>query len=431
MKRLSLLVVLLFLPAGCRPYSKDSSSSPSATAPPRVTVVRPTKAETFTQTIEQPGKVTAQEETGLHAKIAGYIAEIKKDIGDSVEENETLVTLALPEMESERNQKYAALERAQAQVTQAERAEDVARARVEEFTEAANQSKFSLERWEKEYARISKLAGAKDGVLDTQTKDEAQRQRDAAQAAVKAAEAKVKSANADVKKATADVVAANAQVSLDDADLKRVESLLEYRHIKAPFAGVIAERNADTGHFAAPQATGRTNLPLLVIVKKGPPRIYLNIPEADAPWVKLDLPATVRFGGRELHGKVIRIAGALERKERTLLTEIHLDDDKAALPFGAYVHTTVQVTHKDTRTIPSSAVVVDKEQTFCYLVVQGKAVKTPIQTGLRTAKQVEVLQRQEKTDGKTSWQAWDGDEKVISAIPQNLKDGQEVELAEK
>jgi multidrug resistance efflux pump len=430
MRRLLIALPVVFL-AGCGPSSKDFGSSETGAARATVTVVRPTKADAFTQVIEQPGKVTAQEQTGLHAKIAGYIAEIKKDIGDTVEKDEVLITLALPEMESERNQKAAALDRARAQVTQAERAEDVARARVEEFTEAANQAKFSLERWEKEYARISKLAGSRDGVLDTQTKDETQRQRDVAQAAVKAAEAKIKSANADVRKATADVEAAQADVRLDEADLKRVESLLEYRHIKAPFAGVIAERNADTGHFAAPQATGRTNPPLLVIVKKGPPRIFLNIPEADAPWVKLEAPATVRFGGKELHGKVIRIAGALEPKERTLLTEIHLDDDKVALPFGAYVHTTIQVSHKDTRTIPASAVVVDKEQTFCYLVVQGKAVRTPIQAGLRANNQVEVLQKQVKNDGKVSWQAWDGEEKVISVIPSTLKDGQEVEVTEK
>jgi RND family efflux transporter MFP subunit len=424
-------MLLSLVLAGCGPSSKDTKSSESAAVRVAITVERPKDAKALTQTIEQPGKVTAQEQTGLYAKIAGYISEVKKDIGDTVGDDEPVIILALPELESECKQKEAAVKAAEARLTQAKRAEDVAKARIDEYMELCEQAKFSLARWEKEYARFSDLASSKNGVLDTQTKIEAEHQRDSAKSAVKAAEARVKSAKAEQEKAAADIEAANAQVKLDEADLKRVESLLAYRNVKAPFAGVVVERNADKGHFAAPQATGTKNQPLLVIVKNGPPRIFLNIPEADAPWIKDKAPATVRFGGRELKGKVIRIAGALEPKERTLLTEIRLDDDKAVLPFGAYVHTSIQVTHKETRTLAAAAILVEKEQTFCYLVDDGKAVKTAIQTGLRSGNRVEVLQKLAGSGDKAAWRGWDGEEKVITPIPGNLKDGQEVDVTER
>jgi multidrug efflux pump subunit AcrA (membrane-fusion protein) len=46
------------------------------------------------RTMEQPGQIVPLETTPLMAKVAGYVKEVKKDIGDVVKPGETLAVIA-------------------------------------------------------------------------------------------------------------------------------------------------------------------------------------------------------------------------------------------------------------------------------------------------------------------------------------------------
>src|SRR5207248_485877 len=50
----------------------------------------------------------------------------------------------------------------------------------------------------------------------------------------------------------ADVVAAQKRVAVAEAAVKRLEALLTYTVVRAPFAGVVTARNVHPGHFLQP-----------------------------------------------------------------------------------------------------------------------------------------------------------------------------------
>jgi hypothetical protein len=71
--------------------------------------------------------------------------------------------------------------------------------------------------------------------------------------------------------------------------------------------------------------------------------------------------------------------------------------------------------------------VTQAEQSFCYRVENGKAVRTPIQIGFRDSQYVEVVKKTGKDGG---WQDFTGMEE-IAANATGLADGQAVTVSTK
>jgi RND family efflux transporter MFP subunit len=402
-----------------------------------VTTVKPER-KAVRRVIEQPGHVAAFEETPVHVKIAGYVRKIHVDIGDEVKEGALLAELWVPEMEEELKQKEALAAQARAEVVQAGEVLEAAKASIEtaralvpEAEAGRKRAQANYERWESEYRRAERLVAGK--VIDEQTRDETRNQWKAADAARDEVEAKVKSAEALVKertalrgKAAADVEVAKAKVQVAEADRRRLAALLEYARVKAPFTGVVTQRKVDTDHFVQP-APGGKGEPLFVVARHDPVRVFVEVQEQDAAWVNKDAPARVRVQGQEYSGKVTRHSWALESsRERILRTEIDLPNPDGKLRPGMYAHAAITVEHANVWTLPAAAVLTQGEQSYCWRVVDGKAVKTPLQTGLSGGGLVEVVKRQNK-DG--AWEDISGGEEVVSGNAGQLTDGQAVTVA--
>src|SRR5437867_3555263 len=87
--------------AGSVPTASSAAVSASATP---VTTVRPAR-QNLALTVEQPGRVEAFEQTPLYAKIAGYVKEVRVEIGTEVRKGDLLAELDVPEMAEELRQK--------------------------------------------------------------------------------------------------------------------------------------------------------------------------------------------------------------------------------------------------------------------------------------------------------------------------------------
>jgi membrane fusion protein (multidrug efflux system) len=72
---------------------------------------------------------------------------------------------------------------------------------------------------------------------------------------------------------------------------------------------------------------------------------------------------------------------------------------------------------KDALTLPSAAVVRQAKEAFCYRLVDGKAVKAPLQLGIRVGDDFEIASGLSASD------------QVILNKATSLKDGQSVEAA--
>jgi multidrug efflux pump subunit AcrA (membrane-fusion protein) len=137
---------------------------------------------------------------------------------------------------------------------------------------------------------------------------------------------------------------------------------------------------------------------------------FVNVPSADARWTKDGNPVRLSLqgaGGEEFSVKVTRNVRSLDPQSRTPRTEVDVPNPGAKLLPGAYVQATITVEHPDTWTLPAATVLTEREQTFCCRVENGKAVRTPLQVGLRGSGLVEVLKKQTATASPGEERRWE------------------------
>lgn len=427
MKRIGtvcLVLASLAVLAGCpNPDAKKSlaggsagSPSPagataSGTAGPATTLkaaaVRVVR-KSLVRATELPGKIEPFESTPVVAKVSGYVAEVKKDIGDHVTQGETLALLRAPELLQEVEQKKAAVTQAQSGVVQAEagiKVAEAARTRaaamLDELKAGVAAAEASLSFRKSEQNRIASLVT--QGSLTESRRDEVQSQHRAAQAEVEAAKARLKSsaavvaeAEAQITQAQANLAAAQSQVKSAEAAVKQAETLTDYLTLTAPFDGVISVRNVDTGHFVAP-ASAESAKPLFVVVRANRVRLFVDVPEQDAPFVTVGDKATVRvssLGDRAVGegATVTRTALHLDPQAGTLKTEIDLDNASGELRPGMYAVVGIELARRDqTLAVPGSAVFAVAGKPHVVVVEKGKAKITPVERGLAAGPEVEIL----------------------------------------
>ena len=274
-------------------------------------------------------------------------------------------------------------------------------------------------------------------MVDSETRDETLNELKAAESARDETEAKVTSATAareesaaQLTKAVADVAVAEARLQVAEADRRLAQTMLDYRQIKAPFDGLVSQRHVHTGHLLKAGA-GDGGEPPFVLVRTDRARIFVEVPEAEAVFVRPGSPATLHTRaahGQDIEAKVQRISWILDPANRTLRAEIEMPAGDLVRP-GMYASAVIRVEHPPTWTLPAGAVVVKDEAAFCYQVDNGTVRRTPIRIGARNGTHVEVLELETaatSSAGEPRWQAFSGAEQIVLSNPAVLKDGETV-----
>jgi RND family efflux transporter MFP subunit len=426
---LALAATAVATAAGCERATEkkaDRSTQPVM----RVEIVRPER-HTVQRTIGEPGQLEAYETTPIHAKIAGYVRNVGVHNGYEIKKGQVLAELYVPEIEADLQEKRAAVEQAVARRAQAEAAVKVAQAAVAsaeagvaEAQAGVKRADADLTRWQQEYRRVEQLFNerAQTGSLLDETRYKflsAEAARDEIRAKVRSAEAALGEARSELDKARSDVVAAAASIDVARSEARHAEAMWGYARIEAPFDGVITRRVVDTGHLTRP---GSDAPPLFIAARTDVVTIVVHIPESYSTDVDKGDRATVKIQamkGKTVEGKVTRTAWALDPKTRTIRTEIDIPNPGGKLRPGLYAYATVILEeHKDVLTLPTTAVLPEKDKAYCVVVADGKAVRRPIETGLSDGTRTEVVS------------GLDGSEAVVKANVASLIDGQPVKAVE-
>jgi RND family efflux transporter MFP subunit len=428
--RLAAGAVATALLAGCERPSEGQAATRKGTPVARVETVRPER-HTVRRSVGEPGQLQGFETTALYANVQGYVKGWSVNIGAAVKKGQVLAEVAVPELHAELRQKHAAVEQAAAKHRQAKAAVKVAeanvagaKAKLDEVRAGVSRTEADLARWQAEFRRVEHLfrERAQTGSLLDETRNKlrsAEAARDEVQAQVKTAEVGLIQGEAALDQARSDLGAAAATIDVAREDVRRVEALVGYTRIEAPFDGIVVRRNVDTGQLTHPGATGE---PLFVVARSDVVTITVAIPEAFAPALNPGDRAEVKLqamDGRTVEGKVSRITWALDPKTRTIGAEIDLPNPNGALLPGLYAYATVVVEeHPDVLTIPTTAVVKEKDGSYCVAVAGGKAVRRPILTGLNDGTRTEVVS------------GLDGGEAIVKANAASLADGLPVEVVD-
>jgi multidrug resistance efflux pump len=430
-----LVTLALLLAAGCGHSGrggKEANRSTNGTAAAEgktagIRVVRPERRD-IRMTVVQPGTIQAFEVTPIYSRVAGYVEKYRYNIGDRVKAGEVLLDMWIPDYVEQLDQKTASVKRAEVQIRVTESALRAAEARLETAVArvasaeaGVKRAQASYTRWESEYKRLEVLVNRR--VLDVQVRDETYRQFEEAAAARDQANASVAEANsmrdqatADRDRARVDVEAARADLEVARADQRQARVNVDYGHIKAPYDGVITQRNISPGDYLQPGG-GNNGRPLFVLEQIDPVRVFMGVPETASFFINEGDTALIRFQaipGVTREGKVVRTGFSLNPSTRTLQTEIDIPNSDGHLHPGWYVTVSITVEHKQVWALPSNAISFQGQQNYyLYLQVDGKPVRTQVLIGPSDDTYIEVLRKSIPDANTNAWPSFDGSERVL------------------
>lgn len=434
----ALLALALLSAAGCRHADRGETAAEKARNEKGSTAgIRVIHAERrdIRMTVVQPGTLQAFEVTPIYSRIAGYVQKYRYNIGDRVKQGDVLIEMWIPDIVEQHAQAAAEVKRAEVQIRVAESALRAAEARVETETAriasaraGVQRAQASYTRWESEYKRLQDLVNQR--VLDVQVRDETYRQfeeaiaaRDQANAMVSETTSARTQAEADRDRAHVDIEAAKAQLAVAEANEREAGVLVEYGRIKAPYKGVITQRNVSPGDYLQPGGGGNGR-PLFVLEQTDPVRVFVGVPELASFFVHDGDKALIRFQaipGATREGKVVRSGFSLNPTTRTLQSEIDIANADGYLHPGWYVTVTIQVDRNQVWAIPSNAILYLGQQDYAIFVqIDGKPVRTAVIVGPSDDTYTEILRKYVPGDPKNppyantvDWPMLDGTEDIL------------------
>lgn len=180
---------------------------------------------------------------------------------------------------------------------------------------------------------------------------------------------------------TAERAALGAQAALADAEARvaSAEKALRATMVRAPFAGVVAERAVSPGDIVAPGAA------LVTIIDPRSLRLEASVPSMALGEVRVGAPVQFRVNGsdRTLTGRVAQVVPMVDPQTRQVRLRVALPDAGGALVAGLFVEGRVVAAVRTGLVVPEQAV----DQTGMVALVMrlkgGKVERVEVAVGAR------------------------------------------------
>jgi len=354
--RISSILVLVATSWWCASCGSNTNSSTKAQASaPTAPTVEVTKvaSKKLSITTRLPGELQAYEVVAVFPKVTAYVDSISVDRGSRVGAGQLMARLVAPEVAAQRAEAQSKLQAAEAQRAEAE-------AKL-----ASDQST---------YDRL-KNASATPGVVAGNDLEVAQRAVDADRARLEAMRGSAEAAK---------------------SALKSVAEIEGYLLVRAPFDGVVTERNVHPGSLVGPaNSASGTATPMLRVEKTDTLRLVIPVPEKYSAGmnvgtkVEFSVPA---FPSQTFAGTIARIAHSVDVKTRTMPVELDVLNGDGRLSSGMFPEVLWPVRRTEpTLFVPVSAVARTTEATFVIRIRDGNTEWVNVQTGELDGKSIEVF----------------------------------------
>ena len=343
-----------------------------------------------------PGTTIPLNEAYVYARANGYLRSYKVDIGDHVRKGQLLAVIDAPDLDAQVVQAREQLRQAEQQLQQ-------------------QKAQLALETVTVQRYRVLVVKG----VLSRQQGDQEE---------------------TNYMSAQANVAAAERNMLAYRANLDRVIALQSYEQVRAPFDGLVTQRNVDVGALIqaggntsgpiagpAPQGqvstsggtaqAGQTNNagasgsistsatttqspgqggPLFGIAQVNRLRILVSAPEGYAPFIRSGQRAQLAFQeypGDNFEGDVTRTASSVDQNTRTMLTEVQTDNHGGKLIAGMYVVATLPPLPgaQGPLLVSGDAVAIRHDRSTVAVVANGKVRFVPVTIGRDYGDEVEIL----------------------------------------
>jgi len=219
------------------------------------------------------------------------------------------------------------------------------------------------------------------------------------------------SAQAEYDKASAELEVARAEAQLREVELEKTK-------VRAPFDGVVGAR------LVSPGERVRRNTKLVQIDAIDRLQLVFAVPEIGVPFVRTGMPVKISvkpFPEIKFDGEVFFVSPTLDASTRRLTLKAWVPNPDRKLQPGLFANLEVQLAERpNALVIPDSAILVDQTGSFVWRIGEdGKAMRAPIEVGLRKAARVEIASGLEAGD------------RIVSAGTQKVTEGAAVVIAGK
>jgi RND family efflux transporter MFP subunit len=329
-------------------------------AVPVVAVARPDTSGKQT-TFSLPGRLEAYIQAQIYARVTGYVKKWDADIGTPVKNGQLLAEIDAPDLDQQIMQAEANLASAKANSV------------LSDATLKRGQSLITT------YA-ISQQ---------------------------------------DLDQRAADASNKQGLVRAAQANLDRLRVLEQYKHVVAPFDGLVTARATDIGALINAGAGGP---PLFVVSETSKLRVYVNVPQNYVPSVPVGTKAMIavpEFPGRTFPATVEASAQAVDVASNTTRIQLVVDNGRSELMTGDFTNVTFELPHPETSVnVPASALIFDQRGLHVAIVgSDGRIVLRDVAIARDLGNEVEI------GSGITA------DDRVVINPPDGIASGDKVRIA--
>lgn len=328
-----LLVLVVFL--GCKQKEGDKQAKQQAKADMLEVGVSHPQSLQPEYSLKVTGELQPQESVALFSKVKGFVRQIHVDVGDYVRKGQLLARMEAPEMDMQ-----STVDRAK-----------------------QNQLMANYEVSRLRYKRLHDVDGRKKGAISA----------------------------LELEKAYGDMLRDSAAVVEAGGTYQKSKQMEDYLLIRAPFSGIITQRNFSTGALL-----GDNGIPMFNLVANDKLKLKVVVPEVHGQSVSDSTTAefqVLSVPNRIFTTKLKRNAKFIDPTTRSLSLEFEVANADKGLIGGDFadVKLSLQRTHKTTF-VPKGAVVNAQSGIFVVRIGEdGSTERVPVRPGISYNDLIEVF----------------------------------------
>ncbi|MCY4780449.1 efflux RND transporter periplasmic adaptor subunit [Sphingobacterium sp. UT-1RO-CII-1] len=341
MRKYSFLALLIIVFAACQSEESTQGKQQGIDSVLTVEVSSPQEIQPV-YTIKLPGQLEPNESVDVFAKVKGFVKSIHVDIGDRVSKGQLLAVMEAPEMDTQGTADLA------------------------KYQQLLANYKVSKLR----YDRLKGASTAKNGAVS----------------------------GLELERAYGDMLRDSAAVEEGNFSYKKTNQLRDYLVIKAPFSGVITQRNYSIGALV-----GDMGMPFFRLVADDVLQLKLAVPELHAQSISDTTLAhftVLSIPDSTFKARLKRNARVIDPVSRALNLEFDVQNNDKSLNGGDYADAVLHLQRKKaTLFVPFKSVVVSQSGTFVLRVnLNNEIERVAVKVGVKNEDLVEVFGGLENSD---------------------------------
>lgn len=325
------------------------------------------------------GRTKVSNEVAVTAEMAGTVEKVYVSEGQKVQKGDTLLTIEGTDTNKSIEQARVSLDIAKTSYENSLGGNTTSQ--INQLENAITQAQMNYDEALRNYEIYKELFEAEAVAEDQFNKIEL---------SLKQAEQALNTAKQSYETTTNEVIPGSQELAKKQVDQAQVAydnavSNLSKLTIKAPSSGTITAMNFDTGEMISQGG------PAFIISNTNTLDVQIQVTETERSQFKEGDQVSVRLGEEVVEGKVSTVSTVTDAKTDLYTITIKIDnsEDKFFSGMTAEIELTIDKSEAAV-IIPKKALVIEEEQSYVYLCVENKAVKTLVETGLENVHNIEI-----------------------------------------